>query len=599
MQRLDLGELPVFYEKGPGPAIASLTFRVGIADEQPAQRGITHLVEHLALFPLGQREYPYNGFVDLLHCTFFAQGTRDELEAFLADVASGLASLQLDRLDAEKRILTQESAAAGPDIVAQLLSHRFGMRAHGALDLKELGLRWLDPETVDEWRREWFTAGNAALWVHGPEPLDVDLGLPPGESRQPPPAEPLAGLEFPAWVAQGTGGVAIGAVAERTWGTTVMMGLAQERVFERLRRDEGLVYDVWGDYLPLGRDLSHVALGAACTDDQAARVADALITALEQLRDAGPSDDELATFKRRIERGRADDPDAVRRDLDRVTRETLLGRTVDPAEVLRLLGAVEASDVQAAAAGVLASAIVRVPDDCAAPREALASLDRPPAEFDAPRFKLKSLRQGASEIAVGEAGVRYSGNGGVVAIPAHEVAAVIEGTGGDFLVVAVDGSWVEIDPRTLRDGEAATEAIRGLSPAPLIPSDDERPGWVKQLAAEKLTSKWVVQSELALLPDLLDRDERPVTMAEARRGLRWGLLVVTSRRLMFLYDGLRKEEFLQFPRSDVKQIRSRRKLFDKVLCVAVGDDEFEFTDLKPREREAEIVNEFDRVAAGA
>ena len=592
MDRRDLGGLPVFFEEGPEPAMASLVFRVGVCDEAPPERGITHLVEHLALFPLGTREHPYNGFVDLLHCTFFAHGTQQELESFVSDVAGALADLPLDRLDTEKQILRQEAATDSGDIVSQLMAHRFGTRGFGAMDVQELGLRWLGPNAVDEWRRERFTLGNAALMFHGPRPPAVELALPPGERVAPPPAEPLAGLAFPAWVGSGTGGVAVGALAEREWAATLWLALARERLFERLRRDEGLVYDVWADYMPLGVATAHAALGAGCPDEKAGRVADALLTTLEELRDPGPPDEELAAAKRRMERAYTEDPDAARKDLDTAARNELIGfERLDLDSELERLREVGAAELRATADAALASLVVRVPGDTPSPREHLKTLDREPAEIDAPRFKVKALRQGDTELAIGEAGIRYSSDGTVIAIPADEVAAVIEGTGGDLLVVAVDGSWVEIDPESLRDGEAAAEAVRRLSPAPLVPSDDERPGWVKRVASEKLSRRWIVQEELARLPDVLEPDERPVTMAEASRGMRAGLLVVTNRRLMFLFAGLRKEEFLKFARSDLSDVRLRRKFLEKALSVSVGDEVFEFTDIKPPERRGEILEE--------
>lgn len=173
--------------------MASLLFRVGICDERVPDRGITHLVEHLGMFAVGQREHPVNGFVALTNCALFGMGTQEELERFLADATSGLSDLPLDRLEDEKRVLQRESAASGFSLASRMMSHRFGNRGFGAADLVELGLRWLGRDEVDSWRRGWFTAGNAALWVHGPAPPASGLTLPPGERRPVPPDDPLPG----------------------------------------------------------------------------------------------------------------------------------------------------------------------------------------------------------------------------------------------------------------------------------------------------------------------------------------------------------------------------------------------------------------------
>ena len=63
VERTDVDGLPVFWAPAPGVFRATLMFRVGIADEAPATRGITHLVEHLAMFGSTARTYEANGFV--------------------------------------------------------------------------------------------------------------------------------------------------------------------------------------------------------------------------------------------------------------------------------------------------------------------------------------------------------------------------------------------------------------------------------------------------------------------------------------------------------------------------------------------------------
>lgn len=202
------GGVPLFFEEGPEPAVASLIFRVGVVDEAPARRGITHLVEHLALFPLGRRDHSYNGFVDALTCVFHAKGDQAELEAFLSDVAASLVALPFERLEIEKGVLRREADSSGADVVSRMLAFRFGRRGYGASLLTEMGLRWLGEEEVEAWRRERFTSGNAAVWMQGLRPPSVNFELPEGGRRPPPQPVELQGLTFPAFVAEGSGGVA-------------------------------------------------------------------------------------------------------------------------------------------------------------------------------------------------------------------------------------------------------------------------------------------------------------------------------------------------------------------------------------------------------
>ena len=64
-ERTDVDGIPVFWAPAPGAFRAALLFRVGVADETPAKRGITHIVEHLAMFGSESPAFESNGFIDL------------------------------------------------------------------------------------------------------------------------------------------------------------------------------------------------------------------------------------------------------------------------------------------------------------------------------------------------------------------------------------------------------------------------------------------------------------------------------------------------------------------------------------------------------
>ena len=200
MERLEHGGIPVFWERGNGDAMAALVFRAGVADELPRRRGETHLVEHLTLFPLGRRPYDYNGFVDSLYTVFHARGTQDEVTSFLSEVSRSLADLPLDRFDTEVEVLRTEAGRDAGDFLSRMLSLRFGLTGFGVTNVRELGLGVLTPADIEQRRDQAFTAGNAAVWMYSPEPPRLDFELPDGPRRPPPPAEPLSGVEFPAWV---------------------------------------------------------------------------------------------------------------------------------------------------------------------------------------------------------------------------------------------------------------------------------------------------------------------------------------------------------------------------------------------------------------
>src|SRR5687767_1314723 len=152
IERGEVAGVPLFWTgQTPAPRTAGLVFRVGFADETLPTHGITHLVEHLALFPLGRRLAEFNGVVGPHVTSFFAQGEPDELVAFLRDVSTALHALPHERVEAEKRVLLAESAghqASFPDRMAWM---RWGETGPGLADVRELGLRRLGAEDLDRW----------------------------------------------------------------------------------------------------------------------------------------------------------------------------------------------------------------------------------------------------------------------------------------------------------------------------------------------------------------------------------------------------------------------------------------------------------------
>lgn len=584
MERLQVGGVPAFYEEGPEPAMASLIFRVGVCDEDGPRRGITHLVEHLALYGIGRRDHLTNGFVALSTCTFYAQGTQDEIERFLGDVTRSLGGLPLDRLEPEKRVLQREASLGGGGVVDRLMSHRFGARAYGGGDVVELGLRWLGPDEVRAWAQERFTAANAALWIHAPRPPALaPFELPQGQRHPPPPVVPLARRELPVFAEDGQGAVAAGFMTDRSWAATIGAGLARERLHDRLRLGEALAYEAWLSYAPLTREHAHAALGSDCDDHEAPKVAQLLLEVFDELAENGPVADELDRAKRMAERAYVDVPDAERRDLDRAAFEELLGGSyTDRDYEIDELRALTADQVQALFRRAREELVLLAPLDTPKPRDALATLDRPPVEIPGRQFKAKALRQ-QNELTIGEVGISLRMPEETIAIPADEVAVVIEADEDKLTVVSVDSSWIEVTPHELRDSDDVKAAVAELSPGPFVPSDDMRPRWVRTLAEKKLARKWTLSEELSLLPGVLDPEEEPLTMAEAARGRRLGLLVVTEQRLLWLFAGLRKEEFLRLSRESIRSAQVKRRLTgSKVLKIELEDEEIDFDDFKPK-----------------
>ncbi len=254
LQRADAGGVALLWARAPEPVTGTLLFRAGQADETLRTAGISHLVEHLALREIGRRPYQWNGRVNDAITAFFATGTRD----------------------------------------ARLLAMRFGPCSFGLLNHPELGLGWLGADDVAAWAAQRFTAASASLWLSAPPPADWTLDLPGGEAAPPPPVEPIPSLELPCQLAEGTGGVALSAVGQRSSELQAGWFIAAERAHDRLRREAGISYSPRGTYVALDGKTAHLVLSADCKDPDAGRVRDELLAVLDELADGGPTEAELA-----------------------------------------------------------------------------------------------------------------------------------------------------------------------------------------------------------------------------------------------------------------------------------------------------------------
>lgn len=206
-ERATVDGITTFWIQTPGPFQVALLFRVGVADETLPTRGITHLVEHLALYASSTRSDEANGFVDAERCVFYASGERGEVLDWLRRCAAALADLPLERLPAERRILRAEAVRGdNAGVHARLLDMRFGADGYGLGNYRELGLRWLGDEEVSAWARARFTRGNAVMWMTGEPPEELELPLLEGERCPPPRVEPLPRVDRRRLISDGTGG---------------------------------------------------------------------------------------------------------------------------------------------------------------------------------------------------------------------------------------------------------------------------------------------------------------------------------------------------------------------------------------------------------
>ncbi|WP_086789733.1 insulinase family protein, partial [Crossiella equi] len=257
--RTEIDGVPVFWSAHDGDLTAGLVFRVGSADEQLARRGITHLVEHLALSELDERPDHVNGAVDATLTTFLHKGSPERVAEFFARLCGVLADLPVTRLAVENQLLLTEADARGRDIASSLAIWRYGAATYGLPGYDECGIGLHTPEEVRAWARGWFTRGNAAMWlIGGPPPEGLRFPLPDGP-RVPPPLPTSALRRTPAYFHAQLNGIAASSVIERSAAGIAYADLLQRRLYQNLRVAQGISYSQSASYDRRDGDMAEIS----------------------------------------------------------------------------------------------------------------------------------------------------------------------------------------------------------------------------------------------------------------------------------------------------------------------------------------------------
>ena len=460
--------VPVFRVDGPAPLAAVLVFRVGIRDEPFARRGVTHMVEHLAMSRLGRRRHDHNASVSTAVTTFEAAGPPEAVAAFLADVCAALADLPVDRLETERKVVAVEAqGGAGPMEWDRLL--RYGLRGPGLAAADPPAPDALDAEAVRAWAARHFVRANAALALTGPPPPGLRLPLPDGPVPPRPPVPPLP-LGGPVWSDHpGPLGVTLSVRTPATEAASVAARVAQERLTDRLRHELGLVYDV---HVDLAVDVSD---GTGCLTvladppaRSAVRVAEVLDEVLRGLAADGPTEAELAED---LAEWRAvdEDPRIALEAATAAAMEHLHGDPDwDPAKHRAEREAVGAGDVRAALADYPATAILSVPEGV---EPALPGFSRYPEHLDTPvtgrtfpRRLLGPVPRGA-HLVVGDEGVSLVLRDGAATVRWDDVIGYGEGPDQLRTLYGGDGCMIDLHPAFFRSGQDAVALVEARVPA--------------------------------------------------------------------------------------------------------------------------------------
>ena len=432
---------------------------------------MTHLVEHLALFPLGDQPYQYNGFVDAHRTVFHAAGRPEECVEFLASVTAALADLPMHRLEHEHRVLGAEAAGHGSGLFDCLATYRFGPRGLGMVGYPQFGAQSMTAPQVDYWRAQWFTAGNAALIVSGVPVESLRLTLPPGPRRTPaltPTIEP----DLPAWFTSPGSSLGLSMVAERGPALAAGVRIAEKRLQRRLRTEMAIVYHVGTSTQFLDAQTLHVVLGCDPVEAHAVDALNAIQEELDRLAADGPDADELEADRAGLQR-EWEDPNAGYAVADLLATDELLGaerRT--PAAIARAVRAVSAADVGAALDRARRTALWGVPEHVDGPsatrKVSPSSRVRVEGRRLRPSRQAAAVQRADSRLVVGDRGVGVDCGGGIghVHMEYEHCVAVLAWRDGARIYYADDGFVLRIKPWLWKDGaKAVAEVDAHLDPA--------------------------------------------------------------------------------------------------------------------------------------
>jgi zinc protease len=467
-----------------GRNAAALVFRVGRFDEALPGAGITHLVEHLALGRLPKAPYQFNGAVSG-RFTAFVMESPDPADTadFVATVCRGLAADSSASLDREKRILRTEAASrGGAGALGMCLNERYGATGPGLLAYEEYGLRRLGWAEIDAWRRRWFVAGNAVLWIHGTIPDGLRIELPSGPAPATIPLRPTA-IRLPGFVRAGGGGIGMSLAGRQSVAASVTLDILQERMTQVLRHEYGLSYGVTAAGEHLDGDMTHTWLVADALPEQIPMVAHTMLATFETLAEDGGTDAEVADYGRRL-RAAYESPDGPAMVLHRQAQSILNARPVREAgRTLQAVGELDKKAVSEIAREFLGQAIVATPQLIPAVQGRMPRLPLWSAEM-VTGAEFRSQHSGDT-LTVGRQGVMLTAQGGRhVTVRAGATAALLRWSDRKRALIGTDGFVVQLDPAEWPDCDAVLRSIdasveRSLvvdidSPGPGRPGQDKR-----------------------------------------------------------------------------------------------------------------------------
>ena len=473
----ELEGIPVYHLPMAGPTVLSLSFRVGRADEPVIHGGLTHLAEHLILSSINDIFDHGNGTTEPFRVTFVARGTPQEASQFLRDVGVRIENPRLARMHQEAKVLRTEAAGrGGMGLSLRLVWLRTGFQGIGTVHLPEFFLDALDENRLRGWMQKHLVAGNAAIWIAGELPDDLDVILPAGPRVAPPEARSIDGFETPTVFMADAPGVGVSFEVRRSTAVVAALRAVNRQLMRRLRVDRGLGYEIGGEYLPVGPNSAFATVWATCLPDAARDVQQIVLETIDDVAARGPSPADLSRDHQLFLR-ELSDPRSIPGRLDAHVRDMLLGDHPSPrpiAEIIDERWRLEPDEVATAFRDVRDTMLLLLPMGGVDPQRPFKRYPGPSSAamgvvgvFDYAAKEKRRFRRDASivRLSVGSAGVSVDAVDGrrLTAVTWADCVVMVRGRGVRS-IIGRDGNVVEVVAAEWRGGDGAIRLLDQLGP---------------------------------------------------------------------------------------------------------------------------------------
>lgn len=475
LRQTEVDGVPTVWGSVPGPLRAALTFRVGSADETFLTAGISHLLEHLALFGLGRPGDHANGFVEQTRTVFMVEGDDIGVRDFLAALTRQLTDPPMQRLDDERGVIAAEQARRGRTPLDDHLIWRYGAASYGLAGMESIGTQRVGATDIADWSHRFATRANSVLWISGPPPAGLRLYLPDGVA-QPAPDPRRSILPWsPSWFTGPDEHVTLDCLVSRGVPARALTDVLRGRLVDELRTRMAVAYSPDAAYLRLNGDTACLVATSDLVAGRQFQGVRPMLTMLERISSGPDSADavqpvEIETWITRNRR-RALDPQHEIGRLDGAAWDILHGVTpMDAEQWLQEMDEVSGEQIAAVAREARATLLAQIPPGIAPQwqswRQALAS--------EEPRLMGRGYRslhrdgRAAHTVHVGAEGITMAAGPEYLSISLESTVGVLHWTDGSRVLVGTDGNQLRIEPTLWRNGTDLVAQVDAIWPADLI-----------------------------------------------------------------------------------------------------------------------------------